>query len=88
MSGQEQEQELVQGQMQGGCDVDVDGGRSWEEDFDAEFEYAPPKEWQRFYMGYKERFVDDCVMDLQVRLSQARVHVPCLFKPLLLPAVL
>jgi hypothetical protein len=22
--------------------------------------YGSPKAWQRFYMGYRERFVDDC----------------------------
>lgn len=35
-----------------------------------------PRDWQRFYMGYHERFVDDCVLELrggrvQVRLAQA-----------------
>lgn len=36
---------------------------------------SSPREWQRFYMGYKERFVDDCVIELRngvtVRLAQA-----------------
>lgn len=35
-----------------------------------------PKPWQRFYMGYRERFVDDCILELEgghtrVHLSQA-----------------
>ncbi|EFJ41461.1 hypothetical protein VOLCADRAFT_98497 [Volvox carteri f. nagariensis] len=37
---------------------------------------AGPKDWQRFYMGYHQRFVEDCVLELQggllrVSLAQA-----------------
>ncbi|KAG2451170.1 hypothetical protein HYH02_003777 [Chlamydomonas schloesseri] len=46
------------------------------EGVDEEFEDYSPKDWQRFYMGYHQRFVDDCVLELrggalQVRLAQA-----------------
>ena len=39
-------------------------------------EWCSPKDWQRFYMGYNERFVDDCVLNLHggevvVRVAQA-----------------
>lgn len=28
-------------------------------------EWHPPRHWQRFYLGYEGRFVDDCVLELQ-----------------------
>lgn len=35
-------------------------------DEQGEYDYYAPRDWQRFYMGYQERFVDDCVLNLQV----------------------
>ncbi|KXZ54919.1 hypothetical protein GPECTOR_4g991 [Gonium pectorale] len=46
------------------------------EGLDEELEDTGPKDWQRFYMGYHQRFVDACVLELRggrtvVRLAQA-----------------
>ncbi|GLC45283.1 hypothetical protein PLESTB_000716800 [Pleodorina starrii] len=43
---------------------------------DGEDEEVGPKDWQRFYMGYHQRFVENCVLELQggrlrVSLAQA-----------------
>ncbi|GIL82692.1 hypothetical protein Vretimale_8262 [Volvox reticuliferus] len=46
------------------------------EDLHIDDEERGPKDWQRFYMGYHQRFVEDCVLELKagqlrVRLAQA-----------------
>ncbi|GFH19266.1 hypothetical protein HaLaN_16185, partial [Haematococcus lacustris] len=32
-------------------------------------------DWQRFYLGYAGRFVDDCVLQLQLAMGKAKL--PC-----------
>lgn len=38
-----------------------------EDDEEGLEDYTGPKPWQRFFLGYRERFVEDCVLELQVR---------------------
>ncbi|GIL55184.1 hypothetical protein Vafri_10780 [Volvox africanus] len=56
------EEALAEEQLAEDLHIDVDDGE--------------PKNWQRFYMGYHQRFVEDCVLELKagqlrVRLAQA-----------------
>jgi hypothetical protein len=53
--------------------VDVPCGKSEHNDTEEEQEEGP-RSWQRFYMGYHERFVDDCVLPLQVGLHLSCLH--------------